>query len=83
LFINKFSNLSFYYISKREWQPMVRAVAGHSALAAWEIINEPEGLTVPYQSNSNACFDTNLMGSLGGYGWSGYGIPWERYTSIY
>ena len=75
--------MSLYYISKREWQPMVRAVAGHSALAAWEIINEPEGLTVPYQSNSNACFDTNLMGSLGGYGWSGYGIPWERYTSIY
>ena len=57
---------------------MARALTGHSALAAWEIINEPEGLTVMNQLNGDACFDTNLMGSLGGYRWTGYAIPWNR-----
>ncbi|KAF4522256.1 hypothetical protein B566_EDAN011952 [Ephemera danica] len=44
--------------------PMVSALAGHRALGAWEIMNEPEG-SVAIQSNANPCSDTTALGGSG------------------
>jgi mannan endo-1,4-beta-mannosidase len=56
---------------------MVKELGPHPALGSWEIINEYEGsLRVP-ESNSNKCFDTNVLQNSGA-GWTGVSIPMER-----
>ena len=40
---------------------MVRRLASKPALAAWEVINEPEG-SVRIDQNSNPCYDTTRIG---------------------
>jgi len=59
-------------------KPMVKAVAGHPALAAWDIINEPEGL-VSNKADSNPCFDTTPLANSGA-GWVGKWIPMQQYA---
>ena len=50
--------------------PMVAALANESSLAAWEVINEPEGSVSPgVTSASNPCFDTTLLNHSGA-GWA-------------
>ncbi len=62
-------------------QPLVQAVSNHRALAAWEIVNEPEGSVQAGVTDSNPCFDTNVLIGTGA-GWSGAGIPMQRYNAI-
>jgi len=58
-------------------KPMVHHVAGHPALGAWDIINEPEGMLKPDQYNSEPCFDTtSLKGS--GAGWAGQKYSFQQ-----
>jgi len=47
--------------------PLVTALAGHPALAAWEVANEPEA-SVTTAADANPCYDTTLIaaGGIGG-----------------
>ena len=57
--------------------PMVSALSGKQALAAWEIMNEPEGILRKDTSHDNECFDTTLL-SGSGAGWVGTSVPMEH-----
>jgi len=56
--------------------PMILGLRDHPSLAAWEVMNEPEGATPPGQTNNEPCFDlTHLDWSKSrGPGWSGANI---------
>ena len=56
---------------------MARALAGHPALAAWEIINEPEGLVYNNKANANNCFNTVPIANSGA-GWTSRYIPMNQ-----
>jgi len=66
--MNVFSSISNCFV-----QPLVRALKDKPALAAWEIMNEPEG-SILISADSNPCFDTSKMGQYGA-GWTGNNVP--------
>lgn len=59
---------------------MVTAVKAHPALAAWEIINEPEGLVYSNNYNSINCFNTQPLANSGA-GWNNNWIPMQQYLN--
>lgn len=56
---------------------MVKALAGHPALGAWEIINEPEGLVYNKKFDAHNCFNTVPITNSGA-GWDGKWIPMKQ-----
>ena len=54
--------------------PMATAVKAHKGLLAWEIINEAEGLVRAGRSDSESCYDTQVLSGTGA-GWAGKNIP--------
>lgn len=61
---------------------MVTALKGHPALAAWDVINEPEGLVYNNRADSNSCFDTVPLVNSGA-GWTGKWIPMNQLSLKY
>ena len=51
--------------------PLVKGLKDEPALAAWEIMNEPEGSVDPETKDVNPCFDTFTVLKNSGAGWAG------------
>jgi len=58
---------------------MVSALAGHPAIGAWEIMNEPAGSVIP-QYHEDYCADTSALEGQGP-NWSGANIPMDRWAA--
>lgn len=49
--------------------PLVNAVKDNPAAGIWDIMNEPEGLLIPDQADTDPCFDTKALANSGA-GWA-------------
>jgi mannan endo-1,4-beta-mannosidase len=56
--------------------PMVEGLKDLPGLAAWEIMNEPEG-SLKYESDSDPCFDTIHLNGTGA-GWAGQKVTMKE-----
>nr|B4XC07.1 RecName: Full=Mannan endo-1,4-beta-mannosidase; AltName: Full=Beta-mannanase; AltName: Full=CaMan; AltName: Full=Endo-beta-1,4-D-mannanase; Flags: Precursor [Cryptopygus antarcticus]ABV68808.1 beta-1,4-mannanase precursor [Cryptopygus antarcticus] len=56
--------------------PMVNALKSKPSLAAWEVLNEPEGTLQP-GSDQNSCYDTSTLAAQGA-GWGGKKFPMKQ-----